>query len=82
LGFAREGRAGWEICAAAAGHRCRTFFNYRLRTTVCRTTGCFMGLDGVEIVMKVEETFDIAIADSEAEKIVTPKSAASRMLPV
>ncbi|HEX3800398.1 MAG TPA: hypothetical protein VH413_17020 [Verrucomicrobiae bacterium] len=31
-----------------------------------------MGLDGVEIVMKVEETFDIAIADSEAEKIVTP----------
>jgi acyl carrier protein len=31
-----------------------------------------MGLDAVEIVMKVEETFDIAIADSEAEKIVTP----------
>jgi len=31
-----------------------------------------MGLEGVEIVMKVEETFDIAIEDSEAEKTVTP----------
>jgi hypothetical protein len=31
-----------------------------------------MGLDGIEIVMKVEETFDIVIEDSEAEKIVTP----------
>jgi len=31
-----------------------------------------MGLKGVEIVMKVEESFDIAIEDSEAEKTVTP----------
>jgi len=31
-----------------------------------------MGLDGVEIVMKVEESFDIVIDDSEADKIVTP----------
>jgi len=31
-----------------------------------------MGLDGVEIVMTVEETFDIVIEDSEAEKLVTP----------
>lgn len=31
-----------------------------------------MGLDGVEIVMKVEETFDITIADKEAEKCLTP----------
>ncbi|HEY5043547.1 MAG TPA: hypothetical protein VIK53_16270 [Verrucomicrobiae bacterium] len=31
-----------------------------------------MGLDAVEIVMKVEETFDIAIEDREAEKILTP----------
>jgi hypothetical protein len=30
-----------------------------------------MGLDAVEIVMKVEETFDIAIEDREAEKILT-----------
>jgi acyl carrier protein len=31
-----------------------------------------MGLDGVEIVMTVEETFGIAIEDSEAAKAVTP----------
>jgi acyl carrier protein len=31
-----------------------------------------MGLDGVEMVMKVEETFDIAIENSEAEQIVAP----------
>src|SRR5271165_824619 len=31
-----------------------------------------MGLEGVEIVMKVEETFDIVIEDSEAEKTFTP----------
>lgn len=31
-----------------------------------------MGLDGVEIVMKVEETFDITMADPEAEKCLTP----------
>jgi acyl carrier protein len=31
-----------------------------------------MGLDGVEIVMKVEETFDIVIENSEAETTVTP----------
>ncbi len=31
-----------------------------------------MGLEGVEIVIEVEQTFDIVIADSEAEKIATP----------
>src|ERR1700722_8938801 len=33
-----------------------------------------MGLDAVEIVMKVEETFDIAIENREAEKILTPRA--------
>jgi acyl carrier protein len=32
-----------------------------------------MGLDGVEIVMAVEETFDIRIEDAEAAKILTPR---------
>jgi acyl carrier protein len=31
-----------------------------------------MGLDGVEIVMKVEETFDVVIENSEVERIATP----------
>jgi acyl carrier protein len=31
-----------------------------------------MGLDGVEIVMKIEETFDVVIEDSDAEKANTP----------
>ncbi len=31
-----------------------------------------MGLDGVEIVMKVEETFEVVVEDSEAAKIATP----------
>ncbi len=31
-----------------------------------------MGLEGVEIVMAVEERFDIAIEDAEAEQTVTP----------
>ena len=31
-----------------------------------------MGLDGVEIVMKVEEAFDISIDDAEAGKCATP----------
>ena len=31
-----------------------------------------MGLDGVEIAMKVEEAFDIHVEDSEAEKTLTP----------
>ena len=31
-----------------------------------------MGMDGVEIVMAVEDAFDIRIEDSEAEKITTP----------
>jgi acyl carrier protein len=31
-----------------------------------------MGLDAVEIIMKVEETYDIQIEDSEAEKLLTP----------
>jgi len=31
-----------------------------------------MGLDGVEIVMAIEEAFDIRIEDAEAVKIVTP----------
>ncbi len=31
-----------------------------------------MGLDGVEIVMAVEEAFDIRIENSEAEKVLTP----------
>jgi acyl carrier protein len=41
------------------------------KSQTCHTVGA-MGLDGVEIVMKVEETFDIVIEDSEAEKLVTP----------
>ena len=32
-----------------------------------------MGMDGVEIVMAVEETFDIHIEDAEAEKLLTPR---------
>lgn len=32
-----------------------------------------MGMDGVEIVMKTEEAFDIAIDDSDAEKCMTPR---------
>jgi acyl carrier protein len=32
-----------------------------------------MGMDGIEIVMKVEEVFGIAIEDAEAEKILTPR---------
>ena len=31
-----------------------------------------MGMDGVEIVMAVEDAFDIRIEDSEAEKVITP----------
>ncbi len=31
-----------------------------------------MGLDAVEIVMAVEEAFDIQIENSEAEKVLTP----------
>ncbi len=33
-----------------------------------------MGLEGVEIVMAVEESFGITIADKEAEKIRTPRA--------
>lgn len=32
-----------------------------------------MGMDGVEIVMKVEEAFDIQIEDSEAAKLLIPR---------
>jgi acyl carrier protein len=32
-----------------------------------------MGLDAVEIVMKVEDAFEISIENAEAEKIVTPR---------
>ena len=32
-----------------------------------------MGMDGVEIVMKVEDAFDIAVEDAEAEKMLTPR---------
>ena len=32
-----------------------------------------MGLDAVEILMEVEETFEITFADSEAESILTPR---------
>ena len=32
-----------------------------------------MGLDGVEIVMAVEEAFDISIEDADAEKLLTPR---------
>jgi acyl carrier protein len=31
-----------------------------------------MGLDGVEIIMKAEEAFDITIEDADAEKMLTP----------
>ncbi len=32
-----------------------------------------MGLDGVEIIMAVEEAFDIQIEDAEAAKVLTPR---------
>ncbi len=32
-----------------------------------------MGMDRVEIVLEIEEAFDVAVADSEAEKIITPR---------
>src|SRR5687768_10620322 len=32
-----------------------------------------MGMDGVEIVMAVEDAFDIRIEDAEAETLVTPR---------
>jgi acyl carrier protein len=32
-----------------------------------------MGLDAVEVVMEVEDTFDICLEDAEAEKILTPQ---------
>jgi len=32
-----------------------------------------MGLDGVEIILAVEERFDIRIEDAEAEKLLTPR---------
>jgi acyl carrier protein len=32
-----------------------------------------MGLEGVEIVMEVEDAFDITLLDSEAEKVRTPR---------
>ena len=32
-----------------------------------------MGLDAVEIVMSVEETFGIEISDADAESLQTPK---------
>jgi acyl carrier protein len=31
-----------------------------------------MGLEGIEILMEVEEAFDISIEDSEAERSSTP----------
>ena len=35
-----------------------------------------MGLDGVELVVAVEEKFGIGISDGEAEKVVTPRDVA------
>ena len=34
-----------------------------------------MGLESVELVLAWEEAFDIAIADEDAEKLITPKHA-------
>lgn len=32
-----------------------------------------MGLDGIELIMAIEERFDIAIPDEDAEKLTTPR---------
>lgn len=38
----------------------------------CKHT-CPVGLDGVEIVMAVEDAFDIQIEDDQAERLITPR---------
>lgn len=39
-----------------------------------------MGLDGVEFVMAVEEAFQIAISDSDSERMVTPRNVVDYIL--
>ena len=62
---------------ARPGFRClapntSTLNQFPLTARAMRSTTPFMGLDGVEIVMAVEDAFDIRIEDSEAEKVLTP----------
>jgi hypothetical protein len=41
-----------------------------------------MGLDGVEFVMALEESFDIAISDAEAQAMLTPRLVVEHLLKV
>jgi acyl carrier protein len=56
----------------ASSSRLQRIKQSRLTWAATRRNLHFMGLEGVEIVMALEERFDIAIEDAEAEKTVTP----------